>query len=270
MQAAGVGVACAAYPLYVEPRWLAVRQQAIRLRRVNLARPVRVLLISDLHRSRVVSFGMIAAAIDAGLALKPDLICVTGDFITFGDEVDMSNYPAVLKKLPAVAPTYAVLGNHDGGAWTAARNGAESHRVVDGILEDAGIELLHNRNKSVQVRESKVRLVGVADLWSREVDTDRAFAGVGTEEPVVLLAHNPDTKELVAGERWDLMLSGHTHGGQVRLPWMETRYAPVADRRYVAGLGEWSSRWIYVTCGVGNFGGVRLNCRPEVNLLEVS
>jgi predicted MPP superfamily phosphohydrolase len=142
--------------------------------------------------------------------------------------------------------------------------------MVERLLEESGIQLLHNRSVRVQVGNQKVTLVGVGDLWTDEVRPQRAWSGMDTRYPAVLLAHNPDTKDVVARLPWDLMLSGHTHGGQVRIPFEGAPFAPVEDKRYVAGLKPWGSRLIHVTRGVGNLGGVRLGCRPEVSLLAVS
>jgi hypothetical protein len=84
-----------------------------------------------------------------------------------------------------------------------------------------------------------------------------------------LLAHNPDSKDILGAYPWDLMLCGHTHGGQVRLPIVGPAFAPVRDKRYVEGLKPWNDRLIFVTRGVGNYVGVRFNCRPEVSLLNL-
>jgi hypothetical protein len=119
----------------------------------------------------------------------------------------------------------------------------------------------------VTVRNATITLVGVGDLWSNEIEPRRAFAGVGGENPTVLLAHNPDSKDVLRYRPWDLMLSGHTHGGQIIVPFEGARYAPVKDKRYVAGLKAWGTRQIHVTRGVGNLGGVRFRCRPEASLL---
>jgi predicted MPP superfamily phosphohydrolase len=112
--------------------------------------------------------------------------------------------------------------------------------------------------------------VGVGDLWSKETDGCKAFAEAASNDPVFLLAHNPDSKEQLRPFLWDLMLSGHTHGGQVIVTHDGARYAPVADKRYVAGLKPWGSRQIHVTRGVGNVGGVRFRCRPEVSTLVIA
>ncbi len=256
-----------AYPCYVEPRRLEMTQPRVRLPRSSFTTPVRLLQMSDLHASPYVSIRMIDRAVSLGLQQKPDLICVTGDFITGRDSFDPLAYARTLRRLSAHAPTFAVLGNHDGGSWVAARGGYTDHRVVERILEDSGIDLMHNRSARVEVRGQNVTLIGVGDLWSDEIDAARAFAGASPGAPTVLMAHNPDSKEMLERRPWDLMLSGHTHGGQVILPFQGPSYAPVRDKRYVAGLKPWNSRQIHVTRGVGNLHGVRFRCRPEVSLL---
>jgi len=267
--AVGIGTAAISYPCYYEPRWLDVTKRRVRIARAPLRAPVRVLHLSDLHASFVVPLSLIQNAIRLGLECAPDLICVTGDFITFRHDFDSREYVNALRRLAAAAPTFAVLGNHDGGSWARRRQGNSDHIFVERMLEESGIHLLHNRSQRVSIRGERLTLVGVGDLWSQEIEGSKAFAGVTGESPVVLLSHNPDSKETLGSFAWDLMLCGHTHGGQVIVPIEGARYAPVADKRYVAGLKPWGTRQIHVTRGVGNVGGVRFRCRPEVSMLSV-
>jgi|ERR1051326_1629468 predicted MPP superfamily phosphohydrolase len=264
MGTAGVSLA---YPCYAEPRWLEATQTHVRLPRNASTGPVRLLQLSDLHASRWVSIGMIAHAVRLAVAQMPDIICLTGDYVTVGDDFDSTGYAPTLRALHACAPTFAVLGNHDGGRWAGPRGGYKDHRVVEKILEDSEIELLHNRSVHIPVRGRSVTLIGVGDFWSDEIDAARAFADVHPGGTNILLSHNPDSKQMLDGWRWELMLSGHTHGGQVVLPFLGPRFAPVEDKRYVAGLKPWKDRQIHVTRGVGNLHGVRFRCRPEVSLL---
>ncbi len=259
-----------AYPCYWEPRWLEVTHRRARLRGWGARAPLRVLHLADLHASMFVPLSMIDHAISLGLEARPDVICVTGDFITMREGFRARDYADLLRRLPAAAPTYAVLGNHDGGRWTGGHFGFPDHRMVEGILDEAGIELLHNRWVSLEGRGAGLTLAGVGDLWNGEVSGERAFRGIGGGGPVVVMAHNPDTKDCLREWRWDLMLSGHTHGGQVIVPFEGPRYAPVEDKRYIAGLKPWGTRLIQVTRGVGNVGGVRFRCRPEVSVLTLS
>lgn len=85
-----------------------------------------------------------------------------------------------------------------------------------------------------------------------------------------MLCHNPDAKDKLRASAWDLMLCGHTHGGQLRLPGIGRPFAPVRDVRYVEGLRPWEGRLIHITRGIGNLHGLRFNCRPEINLLNLA
>jgi predicted MPP superfamily phosphohydrolase len=213
---------------------------------------------------------MIERAIVDGIEQKPDFIVVTGDFITHGLDFDYAGYASILKRLSGAAPAFAVLGNHDTGTWVRSGRGHGELRTVDRLAEAGGLELLHNRSRCVSVRDQRLNIAGVGDLWSREVDGAKAFRDIDRRAPVLLLAHNPDSKDVLRGYAWDLMLAGHTHGGQVIVPFQGPKYAPVKDKRFVAGLGAWEGRQIYVTRGVGNLGGVRFCCRPEVSILNVT
>jgi len=270
MGAVGVGSTAIGYPCFCEPRWLEVTERQVRLARVPVRRSLRLLHLSDLHASFVVPLSLIQNAITLGLNQPPDLICLTGDFITFRHDFDSGEYVRALRRLSAVAPTFAVLGNHDGGNWARYRRGNPDHTFVERMLEESGVRLLHNRSERVTVRDEQLTLVGVGDLWSHEIDGHKAFASVRGAEAVILLSHNPDSKDKLDSFPWDLMLSGHTHGGQVIVPMEGVRYAPVVDKRYVAGLKPWGSRQIHVTRGVGNVGGVRFRCRPEVSSLIIT
>jgi predicted MPP superfamily phosphohydrolase len=258
-----------AYAFGVEPNWLERTFHRVKLPCRNLTSGVRILQLSDFHASPAVPFSLIENSVELGLAAKPDVICLTGDFVTDATPFDHAEYARILRRLSSAAPIFATLGNHDGGRWGASVGGLKDSTVVRGLLHAAHVPLLHNRSEVVRVRDQSIRFAGVADLWSAEVDADLAFANVPAGDPAILLAHNPDTKDLVADRPWDLMLSGHTHGGQVVLPILGERFVPVRDKRFIAGLKEWNGRQVYITRGVGNIHGVRVNCRPEVTVLDL-
>ncbi len=264
------GGAVAAYTRLCEPRWLEVTHQVVPTR-PSEAKPIRILHLSDLHASACVPLKFVSEAVRLGLAERPDLICLTGDFIT-KHFTSFEAYAAVLKPLAAAAPVFACLGNHDGGKWAArpSYRGHADHTAVRNCLAASGIKVLLNQSQELTVRDRQIRLVGVGDLWAEEMRGEEAFNGKSSDACTVLLMHNPDGKDAVAGFRWDLALCGHTHGGQLRLPWLGTPFAPVRDHRYVAGLNRWRDRWIFTTRGVGNLHGVRFNCRPEVSLLHLA
>jgi len=263
------GATLPSYAFAVEPKWLEPTFTTIPISGRGRAREIRILQLSDLHASSVVPFSLIESAVDMGLETKPDIICVTGDFITNQKPVDLHEYQRILKKLAAHGPAYATLGNHDGGPWTVRIGGYEDTRVVRSVLAASGVRLLHNSSEIVRVKGREIRLTGVGDLWNDEVDPESAFTGEDAKIPSILLAHNPDTKDLVQNRPWDVMLCGHTHGGQVLVPGIGTRFVAVRDKEFIAGLKRWNDRYIYISRGVGSLGGIRLNCRPEVTTIDI-
>jgi predicted MPP superfamily phosphohydrolase len=262
----GTGAGGVAYMHFGEPEWLEVNQPQVNLSGSGSGAEIRVLHLSDFHASPVVDLKFIEHAVELGVSLKPDVVCLTGDFITRKYD-EFGEYARILAKLSAAAPTFACMGNHDGGSWVR-RWGYADWTLVAEMLRNAGVTLLHNRAEQAKVNGRRIQFVGVGDLWSRELDATKAFRETEKEAPTILLSHNPDSKIAVADFSWKLMLSGHTHGGQCKIPLLGTPFAPVADKRYVAGLKPWRDRWIHVTKGVGNLHGLRFNCRPEVTLVR--
>ncbi len=239
-------VSAVAYATVFEPRWLELTHTQVQLGK-SAEKPVRVLHLADFHASFFVPPSLIDNAINIGLQQRPDLVCLTGDFITSQTGFDPDVYVESLKRLSRAAPTYAVYGNHDGGSWAPGRGGYSDHKVVGQMLERSGVKLLHNRSEAIRVGGRDLLVAGVGDLWAGEIDAESALGGNSGDLPTILLSHNPDSKSLLADYSWDLMLCGHTHGGQVIIPFEGPKYAPVEDKRFVAGLKSWRDRQIYVT-----------------------
>jgi predicted MPP superfamily phosphohydrolase len=255
------------YARCVEPSWLEVGRHDVKTSLPGP--PLKLLHLSDFHASWCVGLDYIQEAIECGLRLKPDLICVTGDFITT-TYADFEGYQRVLSRLPAAAPTFACLGNHDGGAWSCYHHGYKDTSRVRDLVRRSGLELLHNQSRILDVRGRKIALTGLGDCYAMDADPRQAFdAPIPSGTVRVVLSHNPDTKVMLEPYPWDLMLSGHTHGGQIWLPLIGAPFAPVEDKRFIAGLYAWSNRWLHITKGVGNVYGLRFNCRPEVSLLTI-
>jgi predicted MPP superfamily phosphohydrolase len=268
----GSGSLCAGGALYtrfIEPSWLDTERHEVQLATERSQTPIKVLHLSDLHASDVVGLDYIREAIQVGVSLKPDVVCLTGDYITTKyDQFD--RYAEILSALSQAAPTVASLGNHDGGAWAAwLHRGYSTTTEVRLLLNRAGIQLLHNSSHPLTVRGRTLNLAGLGDAWAGEIHPERVLAKSGGSSPTILLSHNPDTKDRLPGYQWDLLLCGHTHGGQLLLPMFGTPFAPVRDKRYVRGLHRWENRWLHITKGIGNLHGTRFNCRPEVSLLTL-
>jgi hypothetical protein len=258
------------YVHWVEPHWLDVGRHEIHLSKDGVKKPLKVLQLSDFHASPVVSLNFIKEAIQLGLKQQPDLILLTGDFITHRF-AQLDGYVEALSPLAKTAPTFACLGNHDGGLWAGRGHGYEDTEFIRNVLSKANVTLLHNAAQPIRIRDWNLTLVGLGDSWAEEMQPEEAFAQAPANrgDATLLMSHNPDTKTALKPFVWDLLLCGHTHGGQVCLPFFGAPFAPVRDKNFLGGLYRWDNRWIHVTRGVGNLHGVRFNCRPEVSLLTL-
>lgn len=266
LTAAGAAVG-ASYAHWLEPQWLEVERHQVNFGKKAGLPPLKVLHMADLHASHDVSLSFIASSVELALRQQPDIICLTGDFIS-GQYPHLDQLARVLAPLGAAVPTFATLGNHDGGIWSAHFGGYKDNKPVMSMLENAGIELLHNENVDLELRGWRLRLVGMGDLWSGGMIPNFAFPrDPSPADATIALAHNPDSKEHLKSYPWDVLLSGHTHGGQVRIPFVGSPFAPVHDKRFIAGLYRWEEKWLHITRGVGNRLGIRFNCRPEVSVL---
>lgn len=262
------GISFGSYAKFVEPTWLEIGRHEIKLSSRSNQTPLKILHLSDLHASFFVDLEFIAKAISLGLSLKPDLICVTGDFVTSRYD-EFEPYAKILAQLPAAAPTFASLGNHDGGRWATTYGGYKTTEAVQKLLQQSKIPLLLNRAETIRVQNWNLNLVGLGDLWAGDFQTETAFGKTSPTDATIVLSHNPDTKEALKNHSWQIMLSGHTHGGQFRMPLIGAPFAPVDDKRFIAGLYSWENRWLHITKGIGNVHGLRFNCRPEVSLLTL-
>jgi hypothetical protein len=264
------GFGGAAYTHWGEPHWLDVGRHEVKVSKVAKKSPLKILQMSDFHSSSLVSLNYLRHAVELGLSLQPDLICLTGDFITAGDS-QVEGLAEILAPLAQSAPTFACLGNHDGGWWTKWHGGFADTQVIEALLKEADVTLLHNSRREISVRDWKITLGGLGDFWSGAMQPQSVFHEpvAADSEATLLMSHNPDTKTFLKNFPWDLLLCGHTHGGQLRLPFIGTPFAPVQDKKFVEGLHRWEGRWIHVTRGVGNLHGLRFNCRPEVSLLKL-
>ncbi|HFU8426873.1 TPA: phosphodiesterase YaeI [Escherichia coli] len=247
------------YMHYCEPGWFELIRHRLAFFKDNAA-PFKILFLADLHYSRFVPLSLISDAIALGIEQKPDLILLGGDYVLFDMSLNFSAFSDVLSPLAECAPTFACFGNHDRPV------GTEKNHLIGETLKSAGITVLFNQATVIATPNRQFELVGTGDLWAGQCKPPPASEA---NLPRLVLAHNPDSKEVMRDDPWDLMLCGHTHGGQLRVPLVGEPFAPVEDKRYVAGLNAFGERHIYTTRGVDSLYGLRLNCRPEVTMLEL-
>ncbi|NJK91840.1 MAG: phosphodiesterase YaeI [Blastochloris sp.] len=267
---AGSLLAAAAYTRLLEPTWLHVSHWQVPFF-PSPAPSLPILHLSDLHYSDVVPLRTIEQAIQLGLEQQPKLAFITGDFKSAALP-DYQAYVKCLRLLSSAVPTYACLGNHDYETWRGPSKDVRTPQapLIIPLLQGAGITLLRNESRLIQHQGQSFNLIGLGDLWTSDCLPAQAFASIDPNLPSLLLSHNPDSKSLLSHLPWQLMLCGHTHGGQVKVPLFGALHAPITDFRYIEGLNPYQQRWIYTTRGVGNLHGIRFNCRPEVSLLHLN
>ncbi len=265
----------AAYARFVEPKWFRVTETEIPLSTLPDGRGIKILHLSDFHASPEVPYSQIETAIRLGLKQKPDLVCLTGDFITNYIE-DFDQYCQLLKLLTNEVPTFACFGNHDRVHVGSDFEKYQDNQQVGRLLQQSGVHLLFNEKYTFEIKEIPLTIVGVGDYLSQSCQPVEAFTNLDpmTNYPTILLCHNPDAKQFLAPYHWDLMLCGHTHGGQLNLFGVRPFLSMVIeDTSLVEGLYSCpyasSYRHIFITRGVGNLMGARFNCRPEISILNL-
>ena len=256
------------YATRVEPTWLELNHHTIPVSNLPEAfHGLRLVQMSDFHAGGRVTSAYLHEAVDMAHAQNPQLIVLTGDFIHKGFR-HVGRAAASVRRLQAVHGVFAVLGNHDYSIRNALgiRRHRHLHRAVADALATEGVRVLRNETVALARGGAALDLTGLDDLWSRTCDLGRAYDGHEPTRPRVVLAHNPRTVERLAGRRCDLMLSGHTHGGQVDWPGLGRVTLGRKARRFAAGLYHHENTYVYVNKGVGFGWRFRFNARPEVDV----
>ncbi len=191
-----------------------------------------------------------------------DLVCLTGDLVE-SHVTQLEPVKEVLARLGREAPVLSVLGNHD---WSAS-----GHQII-AELEEIGVASLENTFTRVDIRGASLTVVGISDFYSRRANVDAAFTGTGDDFTLVL-THDPSIFQQIAAHGPSLVLAGHTHGGQIRLPFLPTLYAPGQGffPRYGDGLYWASDSTLYVSRGMGytSILPFRFWNRPEITILTL-
>ena len=252
------------YSLLVEPRLVKVESVKLKLRRLTPGfSGIRMMQISDIHMGGWMNTERLQNVVALIVDQKPDLILFTGDFL-IGRTYDANTEQAVhdlITILGPVAdsiPSYAILGNHD--YWI-------NPEAVRGMLHSCNILDLTNRAFTLTRGVEKLHICGVDDVWE-----DHVLAQIGDDGAAILMAHEPDYADVSAFTgRFDLQVSGHSHGGQVVLPFIGPPILPHLGRKYPSGLYQVGNMYQYTNRGVG-MGRIpiRFNCPPEITVFTLN
>lgn len=266
----GAGVATGGTLLYtwrVEPHWIRVVRRDLPI--VGLPEPLigRTLVqVSDLHVGRIVDTDYLIRALEFVSGLGQALTVITGDFMSCesGEQVDEA--ARVVGRLrPGPLGCLAILGNHDYGRdWVHA----DAADRLCGRLGDLGVRVLRNEATTV----AGLQVVGLDDLWGPFFRPEGVLAAADWSRPSLVLCHNPDAVDLPVWSGYGgWVLSGHTHGGQCKPPFLPPPILPVMNRRYTAGeFALADGRRLYINPGLGYLRRVRFNVRPEVTVFRLT
>ncbi len=255
----GLGV----YAHFVEPVWL-------RMKRFDVFFPhlpheldgMRIVHLSDLHMGSEVPEWFLRHVVTTVQQLAPDVIVLTGDYV-HSEPNDPNDLTHILQGLRAPHGVFAVLGNHDYAINYPGDPGlAGVEGVVITALERAGIVVLRNQEVEIASGRGRLPLYGIDELWSGRAHV-ASLHDASPVLPRMLLCHNPDVIQFLPEHNSDLVLCGHTHGGQVRIPPFRPPMTMTTDRRYWGGLTARGNGWVFVTRGIGYTWRMRLGARPE-------
>jgi uncharacterized protein len=262
-----VGSGGLAYGIFIEPEKLDVKEVEIILPRLaHQFSGYRIVQLSDLHMGGWMNGERLRKVVDAVKKRQPDLVVITGDFFT-GPVWDKNLIHAAdelvveLSRLTADFKTLGVLGNHD--YWSDA---GEARKA----LQRCGVIEIGNGFYSFERDGQELHIAGVDDIWYEHDDLDEVLSKLPETGEAILLAHEPDFADISAKTgRFGLQLSGHTHGGQVVLPFIGAPVLPRLGQKYPSGLYKVGDMWQYTNRGVGMLPPIRFNCPPEITVFTL-
>ncbi len=258
-----VGLGGITYAHKVEPDWIDITSIPLVLPHLSSEFcGYRIVQISDIHMGSWMELQRLEEIVEKINRLKPDLVAITGDFVTHKAGRHAGDLVQSLKKLATPDGVVAVLGNHDGSSGS---------RGLRPILHRAGLIVLSNTVHTLRRGPAALHLAGVDDPVNRRDRLDLVLKLLPAEGAAILLAHAPDFADKSARcSRFDLQLSGHSHGGQVRLPLLGPLFLPRLGRKYPHGLYQVGEMTLYTNRGVGMVHmPVRFNCRPEITVFTL-
>lgn len=266
-----VGFLLVTYGSFIEPQMIVTDRFSVSL---AVQQPLKIVAISDIHAGPYSGKRFLKRVVDRINRELPDLVLIAGDTISHGEFDARSLEP--LKDIRAGLGTFAVLGNHDLGQFaTIIREERYRGRNVSTELveafDDLGIKLLRNEHRILQVQGQAIAIAGVDDPWSGQDDLESALGDIPGDIPLILLAHSPNIILKPLSRRAHLIVAGHTHGGQIRLPFIGP-IPPIPSglpRTYDQGIFADGKTTLAITRGIGETNArARLFAWPEIMVIE--
>jgi predicted MPP superfamily phosphohydrolase len=222
----------------------------------------RIAHISDIHLGQWISAKRIEGVVNMVNKLEPDLIAITGDSVSYVVNEPVLDMLRVLKNLKPKDATVAVLGNHD--HWVGAKE-------IRDVMDESNIIELENDVYTLKRGNATLHIAGVDSITLDKHDLNAVLKKLPPLGPAILLAHEPDFADVSAATgRFSLQLSGHSHGGQMVIPWLGTPFRGSQFRKYPLGQYKVGEMVQYTNRGLGtNVFWIRINCPPEITILQL-
>jgi uncharacterized protein len=262
----GIGFFTGLYTWQIEPFWLEFVKRKMPIPNLpdNLIGKT-LMQISDIHIGNRFDYSYIIDSFKKAQKFNPDFVVYTGDYVSYENEKQFQQLDEVLKHtVKGEIGTVGILGNHDYGKNWAEQNVADK---ISEQLTNAGIKILKND----QVDISGLNIIGFDDYWALNFMPEKVMKNYDRNKANLLLCHNPDVCDL---DVWNgyrgWILSGHTHGGQCKPPFLNAPMLPVKNKRYSQGeIDLKDGRTLYINRAVGHLWQVRFNVRPEITIFEL-
>ena len=266
LQVSAVGALPFLYSWQIEPFWVEFVQRKLPIKNLPENLEGKILMqVSDLHVGNRFDWNFLIESFEKAQEFNPDFVVYTGDYVNHGTKEDHENLEKVMQKaIFGTLGTFGIMGNHDYGEnWKDLGSSEEICR----ILENNGVTMLKNQ----QTESHGLNIIGFDDLWSPNFDPMKVMKDYNPEKANLVLCHNPDVcdKDVWNGyQGW--ILSGHTHGGQCRIPGVITPILLVANRKYVSGeIDLKDGRMLYINRALGHSYQVRFMVRPEITVFKL-
>lgn len=267
LQLSAVGALPFLYSWQIEPFWLEFVQRKLPIRNLPKELEGKILMqISDLHVGDRFDWNFLIESFQKAKNFNPDFVVYTGDFVNHGTPEDHESLKRVMSEaVYGSLGTFGILGNHDYGVKFRDVGTSE---IICKILKDSGVTMINNAQKDCH----GLNLIGFDDLWSPNFDPMKVMKDYDPSKANLVLCHNPDVcdKDVWNGyQGW--ILSGHTHGGQCRIPGVVTPILPVKNRKYISGeIDLQDGRMLYINRAIGHSYQVRFMVRPEITVFKLT
>lgn len=260
-----VALCALTYVFHIEPNWIEVVPITVEMPHLDpVFNKTRIVQISDIHMdNKWMTSQRLQHIVQSIERQHPDFVVITGDLIDHDPEKASPSLIKPLLELASAQPTLVVLGNHD--YW-------ENPQPVRDALEQTPVVTLANTIYTATKAGAKLNIAGVDDVWVKRDRLDLVLNQLPNDGAAILLVHEPDFADTAAAtDRFDLSLSGHSHGGQVRIPFTGAPILPNYAKRYPNGRYQVKNMVQYTNRGVGvALMNIRFNCRPEITVFTLA